>query len=105
MKTSALLSDADDALEETAEELTTLLRQELTANGWPIEQVMSVSVVYDGKKFDYSFSGDYSESAQSTEFGTEKVRPHPVIRRFFNKTQVFEKVYLRNLEEKLGDLI
>lgn len=103
--TSSYLNKADLAISNAAEELTSLLRSELAASGWSLEDSLSVQVVYTGERFDYKFTGDYAESAQTTEFGNEKVRPNPVIRRFFNRAELFDKIYLRNLEAQLGDLI
>lgn len=105
MSVKEYLNKADQALSEAAEELTSLLRGELASNGWPLEQTLSVSVIYADGRFDYAFEGEHGELAQLREFGSEQLRPNPVIRRFFNREDLFQKVYLEKLEEQLGDLV
>lgn len=104
-KTSTFLSEADKAVDNTAKELTSLLRENLLARGWSFEAAMSVSLFYTGERFDYKFEGPYADDAQTLEFGTEVIRPTAEVRKFLNKNELIEKVYLKNLESGLGDLI
>ena len=105
LTTKAFLNKADRAIEETASELSSLLRESLTSAGWPIDAAMSVQLFYTGERFDYTFDGPGAESAKTLEFGTEIVRPTAEVRKFLNKNEIIEKVYLAKLETQLGDLI
>lgn len=103
--TSALLNKADIAIESAAEKLTTLLRSDLQANGWTLEELLSVSVIFDGDRFNYSFSGEYASAAENKEFGTETTRPNGAVRKFFNRSEVLDNVFLKSLEAQLGKLL
>lgn len=103
--TSTFLNKADQAIDSTAAELTSLLRSQLLARGWSFDAAMAVSLFYTGERFDYKFEGAYAEEAQTLEFGTEFVRPTAEVRKFLNRSEIMENVYLRKLEAGLGDLI
>lgn len=103
--TNTLLKNADKAIEATAIELTNLLRETLTSRGWSTEAAFSVRLFYTGERFDYKFEGAYAEDAKTLEFGTEQVRPTAEVRKFLNKNEIIEKVYLKHLEKGLGDLV
>jgi hypothetical protein len=105
LTTKAFLGKADRAIEETASELSSLLRDSLTAAGWPFDAAMSVDLFYTGERFDYKFEGTGAEAAKTLEFGNEFVRPTAEVRKFLNKNEIIEKVYVAKLETQLGDLL
>ena len=105
LTTKAFLSKADQAIEDAASELSSLLRDSLVSAGWPLDAALSVELFYTGERFDYKFEGSGAETAKTLEFGNEVVRPTAEVRKFLNKNEIIEKVYLAKLETQLGDLI
>lgn len=105
LTTKAFLSKADEAIEESASELSSLLRDSLVSAGWPLDAALSVELFYTGERFDYRFEGSGAEAAKTLEFGNEAVRPTAEIRKFLNKNEIIEMVYLAKLESQLGDLL
>ena len=82
-----------------------MLREYLMSSGWPFEAAMSVLLSYSGETLSYDFEGPAAEAAQTLEFGNESQRPTAAVRKFLNKSEIIEKVYLRNLEDELGDIL
>lgn len=105
LTTKAFLGKADRAIEETASELSSLLKDSLTSAGWPYDAAMSVRLFYTGERFDYTFEGPDAEAAKTLEFGNESARPTAEVRKFLNKNEIIEKTYVANLEAQLGDLL
>lgn len=105
LTTKAFLNKADQAIDAAAVELTSLLRENLLARGWSFDAAMAVSLIYTGERFDYIFNGPFAEEAKTLEFGTEFIRPTAEVRKFLNRGELVDKVYLSQLEAELGDLI
>jgi hypothetical protein len=103
--TKAFLSKADQAITSSEIELTSILRDHLLASGWTYEAALSVSIVYTGERFDYKFEGASTQEAETLEFGSEEMRPTAAVRKFLNKTNVIEQVYVAQLERQLGELV
>jgi hypothetical protein len=103
--TKTFLSKADQAITSSEIELTSILRDHLLASGWPYEAALSVSISYTGERFDYKFEGAYTQEAETLEFGSEEAQPTAAVRRFLNKTNVIEQVYVAQLERQLGELV
>lgn len=103
--TSVFLAKADTAITKTAVELTSLLRTNLMSGGWGLEASLSTSIFYTGERFDYKFEGPNADEAMTLEFGSEDVRPTALVRKFLNKSQLIDRVYVSKLETELGDLL
>ena len=105
MDIQGYLNSTDAAFREAALDLTSDLRERLRAAGFSARAAESVTVLFDGEKFDYDFDGEGAEEAQTLEFGNESKKPLAIIRKFFANEALFEEHVQTNLESKLGGIV
>lgn len=101
-----LLTAADTARQNAAEQLTSLLRSDLINKGWPEKAAYAVVLRFDdNSELQAAYEGPNADEAYFYEYGNERVRPTSVVRQFLNRKEVLEKVYMHHLEEQLGELV
>jgi len=82
---------------QTAQELTSELRNRALSSGWDKDVVNNIRVEYKDQKMGVHVHPDYAEQAFKHEFGTENSRPTAVIRKLNNDREASRRVVSRAL--------
>ena len=100
----AFTSAIHKASHETTAYMTTQLRREAAASGWPSHVVHNMGVTYGKQGFESHVHDKHSDEAKDLEYGTTSSRPTAAVRRFSNRTheaQTFLEGRLSKMMENL----
>jgi len=89
---------------EAAQVMSSQLRSEARASGWPEHVVRNMHVKYDSGKFTSHVHEAHAAEAGDLEYGTPNQRPTAAIRRASNRTQESEKFLIGRLAQRVGKL-
>jgi hypothetical protein len=92
------------ASHEASKVMSSQLRSEARASGWPEHVVRSMHVKYDSGKFTSHVHPAHAAEAADLEYGTPNQRPTAAIRRAANRTQEAEKFLVGRLSRRVGKL-
>ena len=102
MTSTSLLSLLAEAGLDTANTLTSQLREQAISKGWPAEVANGISITFDGANFDVVIQPNVQEQANALEYGTEALRPNPVIRNFKLRSQQASGLLAKNFTKESG---
>ena len=87
------------AAAQTARSMTYTLRQSALDHGWDSKVASKLFVVHDGEKFRVHVPARYKSKVHDLEYGTQSTPPSAVIRKFNNRPEHMEKVFLEHLSK------
>jgi hypothetical protein len=83
--TLAFKDSAKTSLKDLNKALTTELRSDALAAGWPRELVKSLEVSINKLSIMIDYDERYAVKIEDLEYGTEDTNPSPVFRKFIDK--------------------
>jgi hypothetical protein len=87
---------------DTAVFITRDLKASATQHGWDKESVSKTRVTYTPKGYALSVEPEAEQNVMRLEYGTERVAPTAVIRKYSNNTAAAERFFIKSLESHLG---
>ena len=100
----AFKSALNAASGEAAHMLTSQLRFEATASGWPSDVTNRMHVSHKDGSFDVHVHEKHHAKALDLEYGTPDTQPTAAIRRLSNRTSQAEHLIMGRMSKMLGDL-
>ena len=92
------------ASHETSRLMSSHLRSEAHASGWPKEVTRRMKVTYGKDGFQAHVHDSHKAVADDLEYGTPSTRPTAAVRRFSNRTKEADTFLAGRLNQILGDL-
>jgi hypothetical protein len=92
------------ASHETSQMMSTKLRHEARASGWPSHVVRNMRVSYGEAGFETHVHDAHKAEADNLEYGTTNTQPTAAVRRFANRTDEAETFLHGRLSHHLGEL-
>ena len=84
--------------------MTSHLRSEAHASGWPKHIVNNMHVSYGKEGFQANVHESHEAEAKNLEYGTPSSQPTAAVRRFSNRTQEAETFLVGRLSKMIGHL-
>lgn len=88
----------------SAKKLTSGLRRQAYANGWPVELSRKLVVSHEDSKFSVTMPPKSLSAVFDMEFGTQDAPPNPVIRRFMNRLDNYSDNYDNGILKVIEDM-
>ena len=98
------LSAIHQSSHEASQVMSSQLRSEARASGWPEHVVQNMHVKYNNGKFTNHVHDSHASEAADLEYGTTTQRPTAAIRRFSNRTHEAEKFLVGRVSQRVGKL-
>ena len=95
---------ADEVGQMSAKKLTSGLRRQAYANGWPVELSRQLVVSHEDSKFSVTMPPKSLSAVFDMEFGTQDAPPNPVIRRFMNRLDNYSDNYDNGILKVIEDM-
>jgi hypothetical protein len=76
---------------ETAQLMTSQLREEMLSSGWDSRLVAKIRVRFFNNKFEVKIPSKMKNMVSTLEYGSSDTPPSAVLRKFANRTQEAEK--------------
>ncbi|CAB4166924.1 hypothetical protein UFOVP964_23 [uncultured Caudovirales phage] len=92
------------ASHETSRFMSSQLRNEAHASGWPSHIVSNMHVKYGEAGFEAHVHDSHKAEAKNLEYGTPSTQPSAAVRRYSNRTQEAEKFLLGRISHHAGNL-
>jgi hypothetical protein len=92
----------DKSSHETAKYLSSHLRNEATAAGWPDHIVSGMKVHYHEGEFKIAANKKHTKEINDLEYGTQDSRPTAAMRRFSNDTSEAEEFLVGRMLKHMG---
>lgn len=105
MTVKKLVKLAAESAEDTAKFITKDIQDLAVKHGWDSEAVNGVAVKYEDSSFSFDIDSEVNDSVTRLEYGTERIPPAPVLRKYGSNTKPAEKVLIRGLEKRFGILL
>ena len=102
MTVAKLVKLAEVAAVDTAMYITQDLKGLATKHGWDSKSIDGLSVSYSNSSFSVDVDPTVENDVSRLEYGTERVAPTAVLRKYGSNTQEAEKFFIKNLEKKVG---
>lgn len=102
MTSKSIVEAGRKAAVTTATYMTADVRHSAMKQGWDIETASNTNIMYDGTEVKVHIDAGFESQAMDLEYGTESSRPTAVLRKYGNRTQDAEKVFLSALSKGLG---
>jgi hypothetical protein len=97
-----LVKLAEDTAEDTAKFITADLKGLAGKHGWDSKAIAGVSVSYSNSSFSIDVDPEVENDVSRLEYGTERIAPTAVFRKYNSNTKEAEKFFIKNLEKKVG---
>jgi hypothetical protein len=97
-----LVKLAEDTAEDTAKFITEDLKGLAGKHGWDSKAIAGVSVSYSNSSFSINVDSEVEDDVSRLEYGTERIAPTAVFRKYNSNTKEAEKFFIKNLEKKVG---
>lgn len=102
MTIAKLVDLAEDAAENTAKFITEDLKGLANKHGWDSKSIDGVSVTYSNSSFAIDVDSEVENDVSRLEYGTERVAPTAVFRKYNSNTKEAEKFFIKDFEKKVG---
>lgn len=102
MNKTSLNSIILEAGTATAQTLTEELREKAAAQGWPSEVAAGLSISFSTDGFSVDIDPKVKETADTLEYGTERLEPNPVIRNFTLRSHTMSNAFAENFTKESG---
>jgi hypothetical protein len=97
-----LVKLAEDTAEDTAKFITADLKGLAGKHGWDSRSIDAVSVTYENSTFSIDVDAEVENDVSRLEYGTERIAPTAVFRKYNSSTKEAEKFFIKNFEKKVG---
>lgn len=102
MAVDKLEDAARNAAYDMAQFITRDIQASATQHGWGKDAVNSTRVVYTGSSYALDIKPEVEQDVMRLEYGTERVAPTAVIRKYSNNTAKAERLFIKSMEKQLG---
>lgn len=102
MTIAKLVKLAEDTAEDTAKFITADLKGLAGKHGWDSRAIDGVSVTYKNSTFSMDVDAEVKNDVSRLEYGTERIAPTAVFRKYSSSTKEAEKFFIKNFEKKVG---
>ena len=92
------------ATNDASRYMTSHLRSEAHASGWPSHITRNMKVTHGADGFQAHVHDSHKAEAEDLEYGTPSTQPTAAVRRFANRTQEAEKFLVGRMSKMLGEL-
>lgn len=86
----------------TAQTLTEQLREKAVSQGWPSEVAAGISINFADERFSVDIDPKVKKTADTLEYGNEKLEPNPVIRTFTLRSHTASEEFAENFIKESG---
>jgi hypothetical protein len=100
----AFHSALHQASHETAKVMTSHLRAETHASGWPTHVTNSTKIAFGENGFEAHVHDAHKDEAHKLEYGSPGNQPTAAVRRLGNRTHEAESFLVGRMSKILGDL-